>query len=120
MPTTSQAAKEIAAYGGDWMAQMKFRVPNSLQMEVFFLSFTFWRVTGLMLAGMALFKLGVFSAKQPASLYWTMIAVAVCIGIPITLYGTHRDFSAGWDFRSSFFYGAQFNYWASCGLARSG
>jgi uncharacterized protein len=114
MPTTSQAAKEIAAYGGDWMAQMKFRVPNSLQMEtVFFLTFTFWRATGLMLAGMALFKLGVFSAKQPASLYWTMIAVAVCIGIPITLYGTHRDFSAGWDFRFSFFYGAQFNYWAS-------
>jgi uncharacterized protein len=50
MPTTSQAAKEIAAYGGDWMAQMQFRVPNSLQMEtVFFLTFTFWRVTGLML-----------------------------------------------------------------------
>jgi uncharacterized protein len=114
MPTASQAAKEIAAYGGDWMAQMKFRAPNSLQMEtVFFLTFTFWRVTGLMLAGMALFKLGIFSAKQPASAYWTMIAVAVCIGIPITLYGTHRDFSAGWDFRFSFFYGAQFNYWAS-------
>lgn len=66
-----------------------------------------------MLAGMALFKLGVFSGRQPASVYWTMIAIAVCYGIPITLYGTHRDFAAGWDFRYSFFYGMQFNYWAS-------
>src|ERR1700733_13677709 len=114
MPTPSQVANEIAAYRGTWTEQMKFRVPESAQMEtIFFVVFIFWRVTGLMLAGMALFKLGVFSARQPASIYWTMIAIAVCIGIPITLYGTHRDFSAGWDFRFSFFYAAQFNYWAS-------
>src|SRR5208282_185692 len=110
----SQTANEIRAYRGTWTVQMKFRVPDSVQMEtIFFVAFTFWRVTGLMLAGMALFKLGVFSAKQPASLYWTMIAVAFCYGIPLTIYGTHRDFAAGWDFRYSFFYGAQFNYWAS-------
>ena len=114
MPTASQTANEIRAYRGTWTAQMKFRVPDSVQMEtIFFVAFTFWRVTGLMLAGMALFKLGVFSAKQPASLYWTMIAIALCYGIPLTLYGTHRDFAAGWDFRYSFFYGTQFNYWAS-------
>jgi len=114
MPTASQTANEIRAYRGTWTAQMKFRVPDSVQMEtIFFVAFTFWRVTGLMLAGMALLKLGVFSAKQPASLYWTMIAIALCYGIPLTLYGTHRDSAAGWDFRYSFFYGTQFNYWAS-------
>ncbi|MGA8491617.1 MAG: DUF418 domain-containing protein [Terriglobales bacterium] len=26
---------------------------------------------------------------------------------------TYRDFAAKWDFRYSFFYGLQFNYWAS-------
>ena len=114
VPTPSQAATEIQAYRGTWTAQMKFRAPESAQMEtIFFVAFTFWRVTGLMLAGMALLKLGVFSARQPASLYWTMIAIALCYGIPLTLYGTHRDFAAGWDFRYSFFQGAQFNYWAS-------
>ena len=93
---------------------MSFRVPDSLQMEtIFFVVFTFWRVTGLMLVGMALFKLGVFSAKRPSSLYWTLIAVGLLIGIPVTLYGTYRDFAAGWDFLYSFFYGTQFNYWAS-------
>lgn len=70
MPTPAEATKEVAAYRGNWTAQMKFRVPDSLQMEtVFFVAFTFWRVTGLMLVGMALFQLGVFSATQPPSLY---------------------------------------------------
>jgi uncharacterized protein len=31
----------------------------------------------------------------------------------VILYGTYRDFAGGWDFRYSFFYGAQFNYWGS-------
>jgi uncharacterized protein len=113
-PTAAETAEEITAYRGTWMDEMKYRVPDSLQMETnFFLGFTFWRVTGLMLAGMALFKLGVFSARRSASLYWAMIAVAVGIGIPVILYGTHRDFASGWDFRYSFFCGAQFNYWGS-------
>jgi uncharacterized protein len=114
MPTPAMSAKEIAAYRGNWTAQMSFRVPDSLQMEtVFFVAFTFWRVTGLMLVGMALFKLGVLGAKKPPSRYWTMIAFGLLIGVPITLYGTYRDFATGWDFHYSFFYGMQFNYWAS-------
>lgn len=114
MPSADGAAKEIAAYRGNWMQQMRFRVPNTLQMDTsFFVFFAFWRVCGLMLFGMGLFKLRVFSADRAPSLYWTMIALAVFVGIPVTLYGTYRDFAGGWDFRYSFFYGAQFNYWAS-------
>jgi uncharacterized protein len=114
MPTPAMAAKEIAAYRGSWAAQMSFRVPDSRQMEtIFFVAFTFWRVTGLMLVGMALFKWGVFSAKRPSSFYRMMIAFGLLIGIPVTLYGTYRDFATGWDFLYSFFYGMQFNYWAS-------
>jgi uncharacterized protein len=42
-----------------------------------------------------------------------MIAIALTVGIPVILYGTRRDFANGWDFRYSFFHGAQFNYWGS-------
>jgi uncharacterized protein len=114
MPSTAMAAKEIAAYRGSWIAQMKFRVPDSLQMETnFFVGFTFWRAAGMMLIGMGLFKQGVFSGKQRGSVYWAMIAAAVVVGVPVILYGTERMIRSGWDFRYSFFYAAQFNYWAS-------
>jgi uncharacterized protein len=114
MPTSQMVAKEIAAYRGSWTSQMSYRVPDSVQMEtVFFLASTFWRAGGLMLVGMALFQLGVFSGRRPPRLYWGMIVIALLIGIPITLYGTRNDFATGWDFRYCFFFGTQFNYWAS-------
>lgn len=114
VPTQQMVAREIAAYRGSWTAQMKYRVPDSFVMQtVYFVLFTFWRVTGLMLVGMALFKLGVFRARLRAADYWTMVFLAVFLGVPVTLYGTYRDFAAKWDFRYSFFYGMQFNYWAS-------
>jgi uncharacterized protein len=114
MPTPQMIARELAAYRGSWTAQMSYRVPDSVQEEtVFFVADTFWRAAGLMLIGMALFKLEILSARRQVRVYWGMIAAALFIGIPMTLYGTHRDFAAGWDFCYSFFFGAQFNYWAS-------
>lgn len=113
-PTPQMVAQEVSAYRGSWTAQMKYRVADSLQMQTaYFVSFTFWRAAGLMLIGMALFKLNVFGARRRQPDYWTMVFVAACLGIPLTLYGTYRDFAAKWDFRYSFFYGMQFNYWAS-------
>jgi hypothetical protein len=48
----------------------------------------------MMLAGMTLLKLGVFSAQGNVTKYWMMIGVAVCVGIPGTIYGAYREFAA--------------------------
>jgi len=113
-PTPAMVANEIAAYRGSWTQQMRVRAEDSAQMlSVYFVLFTFWRAAGLMLVGMALFQWGVFRARLRRPDYWTMVFAAACVGIPLTLYGTVRDFAAGWEFRYSFFYGLQFNYWAS-------
>ena len=113
-PTPAMVANEIAAYRGSWTEQMRARAVDSAQMQsVYFVLFTFWRAAGLMLVGMALFKLGVFRARMRRPDYWAMVFAAAGVGIPITLYGTWRDFAVGWDFRHSFFFGLQFNYWAS-------
>jgi len=113
-PTPNMIANEVAAYRGSWRTQMRYRVADALQMEtVYFAVFTFWRAAGLMLIGMAFFKFGVFGARLRPPDYWTMLYVGVCVGIPLIAYGTRRDFAAGWSFEYSFFYGMQFNYWAS-------
>ena len=113
-PTLERTAEEVAIYQGGWLEQMNHRVPKAFEFETFiFLIWAAWRVGGLMLVGMALFKLGLFSAKRSAALYWTLIAAAVLVGVPAILYGMHRNFAAGWDVRYSFFFGQQFNYWAS-------
>jgi uncharacterized protein len=39
------------------------------------------------------------------------------IGVPLILYGAWSDIQDGWNFRYSFFFGSQFNYWGSLGVA---
>jgi uncharacterized protein len=113
-PTPAMVVKEVTAYRGGWIEQMRPRAADSLQMQtIYLLLFTFWRASGLMLIGMALFKWAVFRARLRRADYWAMVFAGVFVGIPITLYGTARDFAGDWDFRNSFFYGLQFNYWAS-------
>ena len=113
-PTPKMQADELAGYRSSWLGEMRQRANDSLVTEVNgFIALSFWRVEGLMLIGMALFKLGVFSARASAKLYWSFLAAAVLIGFPVILYGVHRDIAAGWEFRYSMFLGYQYNYWAS-------
>jgi len=118
MPHPTYPADEISAYRGNWITQMSVRVPNSIDAETFsFVLFIFWRATGLMLAGMALMKLGVFSVNRKVTRYWMMIGVAVCVGIPVTLYGVRSEIAANWDSLYSDSFGIQFNYWASLAVS---
>ena len=113
-PTAEMKAHELGAYRSSWLGEMRQRVNDSLTGEVSgFIYLAFWRVEGCMLIGMALFKLGVFSAQRTARLYWTFVAMAVVIGFPVIMYGVHNDVAEGWDFRKAFFIGTQYNYWAS-------
>ena len=64
-PREADVASEVAALRGGWVEQL----PQRTTTAIFFQTFLFaievaWRSGGLMLVGMALFKLGVFSAKR--------------------------------------------------------
>lgn len=113
-PSASAIADEIAAYRGDWLEQMRKRVPKALELETSTLLFwAFWRISGLMLLGMAFFKLGILSAARSKAFYLTFVGLAVTIGIPVILYGIHYNFAIDWAAPKFFFVGTQFNYWAS-------
>jgi uncharacterized protein len=113
-PTPEQASHELLAYRGSYLSVLRERAPDEVRNTTQGLFFWgFWRATGLMLAGMAMFKLGVFSAKRSRALYAGMIAVAALVGVPIVLYGVHREIAANWSFGYSFFVADQYNYFAS-------
>jgi uncharacterized protein len=113
-PTPQAEVQIVANYRGSWLMQMKERVPATIGSKVQgFLFFTVWRVTGMMLIGMAVFKLDAFSAKKSSATYLTMIAVVAFIGIPLIVFGVHREISASWEFTYSFFIAGYYNYFAS-------
>ncbi len=109
---------EVAAYTGSFGAQMAERSPAALEMETgTFLIWAFWRVGGLMLFGMALFKLGVLSAVRSDTVYRRMVAVGAGIGLPIVGLGIYRNASTGWEAPHFFFLGSLPNYWGSLAVA---
>lgn len=117
-PTPENVANELAAYRSGWIGEMPRRFnDNTVDQFQGFVFLAFWRIEGMMLIGMALFKLGFFSAKASAKLYASFIFAAVFFGIPVIAYGTHLDFATGWPARESFFFHFQFNYWASIPVA---
>ena len=112
-PTPELIEAQLAAFRGGWLAQQPVRSAGALAFETLLLiTWGLWRAGGLMLIGMALFRLDVFSARRSARFYAALIAVAAAAGLPLTAWGVALDFERGWPLWS-FFVGVQFNYWPS-------
>ncbi|MFQ5512309.1 MAG: DUF418 domain-containing protein [Candidatus Krumholzibacteriia bacterium] len=107
-------SRELSAMRGGLVEQLRHRAPEAFEFQLFvFLVWGVWRAGGLMLAGMGLFKLGVLSARRSRRFYATLAALGVGVGLPVTGWGWYRNVQAEWDIEYSFFFGSQYNYWAS-------
>ncbi len=113
-PLADTIQAEVDAYRGSWLGQMSHRFKAAFFFQTFiFLIGIAWRAGGMMLIGMALYKLGVFSAARSKRFYAGLVGVGLLVGIPTIMYGVARNELAGWNVKYSFFFGPQFNYWAS-------
>ena len=112
-PPPAVVDADLAAYRGGWLEQLPVRSATAFVFETFILlTWGLWRAGGLMLIGMALFKLDLFSARRSRRFYGSLAAAALVLGWSIDAYGVTLDFRYGWDIWS-FFQGEQFNYWGS-------
>ena len=113
-PDAAEVLKELAIYRGGWLGQLPHRAQDAFMFETFlFAIWTGWRAGGLMLIGMALFKLGAFAAQWSARTYWAMLAVGLVGGIPVIEYGHRTIVAHDWDPVYALFTGFEFNYWGS-------
>lgn len=112
-PTADVIAAEVAAYRGGPLAQAAHRSPLALTFETFYLIFMGWKILGLMLIGMALLKLDVFSARREPASYALLAAAGFAIGLPLVAFGMRQNFAHGWSVHYSMFFGVQWNYWGS-------
>jgi uncharacterized protein len=117
-PPESAIQDEVAAYQGGFAEQMQQRVSSALEMHttVFLLLF-FWRVSGLMLVGMALYKSGFLTLKWKFSRYlWTGMLTGLT-GFAMVGIGSYRNIASGWSLEYAMFLGFQWNYWGSLLIA---
>jgi uncharacterized protein len=113
-PSASELATETAAFQGGYLGQLPTRASFSLEYQTFDLvAWGLWRAGGLMLLGMALFKLGVLPGARPTRFYTKLAGVGFGLGLPVVAWGQYQHHATGWNMRDSFFLVSQWNYWGS-------
>lgn len=110
-PTEERIAEEIEAYRGGYISNLAHRVPAAFMMQTQALAFmVFWRVMGLMLLGMALVKLGVFSALRSMRFYVLLAVIGYAIGLPLSVIGDNAMITHNFEIVHRFMVGSQLNY----------
>ena len=111
-PAADPIGWEIGRYRGSWLDQMDHRVPAAFAYATSSLgSYGLWQLTGLMLVGGALFRLGVLSASRPTRLYLGMAIVGFGLGIPLMLWGVSDGLVHGVDEHAFRLVGRQWSFW---------
>lgn len=117
-PNAEKIASDIAAMQGGWIEQMGTRVKGAIAMQtgVFFF-YSFWRVTAMMLLGMALFKWKILSAEKSTKFYTRMLFIGLPLGYALIAFGVYENFLHNWSMQYSMFFGNMCNYVGSIGVA---
>jgi len=103
--------EEIAACRGGFGDVLMFRLPQTMMMQTQALIFIVcWRTLGLMLLGMGLMKLGIFSALRSKRFYVILTVVGYVLGLPTILYGIRELVAHDFDFIYQFCIGMNYNY----------
>ena len=117
-PPPELVQHRLEVYRSGWLEQMSLRVPDGLMLHTFvYLIWAFWRIGGLMVLGMGLMKLGVFSAERSDRFYRVMLAVGLPLGLALTGWGAWQHFAHGFAAEYSMYGGTLFNYWGSLATA---
>ena len=112
-PSAELVQEEVTVYRSGWLKQMEKRVDTALAIQTkAFLIWGLWRIGGLMLVGMALFKWGVLTAARSSRFYFGLAATGLTLGWALASYGLVRNFARNWSLDCQFI-GSQYNYWGS-------
>jgi uncharacterized protein len=100
----SRAAEEMQIIGhGSWWDIVRYRAPNVLSMHIaMMLLMLFWRISGLMLLGMALIKWGFLSGHRSRRFYGVTALFSYALGLPVSIYSGTSLMEQGFGLVSMF------------------
>ena len=117
-PAAAQIDAELLAYRSGWFVQQAQRSADTLEMHTTALPFKLlWQSAGIMLLGMACYRLQILSAVRSDVFYRWLALIGFGVGVPVVAVGAWWNFAAGWSWDRSMFLGSQFSYWGSLAMA---
>ena len=110
-PPDEEIRTTIAAMQGSWLEQMPIRASHAILMQTVVFGFwSMWRVTALMLLGIALMRSGFFSASWSLGGYLLGSLLGFAAGLSITGWGLARNEAIGYAMVDAMTIGSIFNY----------
>ncbi|MDG2385103.1 MAG: DUF418 domain-containing protein [Pirellulaceae bacterium] len=116
-PSVEEISKELEIHRGPWLPQFFYRIEVAVLVQTLGLLLIGWRISGLMLLGMAIMKTGFLSGCSRARSYWTVLFSGLVMGLPLVVYGVQLNREAGWRMDYSMFAGTMPNYVGSVLIA---
>jgi uncharacterized protein len=110
-PTAEDLEADVAAHLGTYAGAVTHRAPSVVMMQTMAIVFLgLWRVGGLMLIGMGLMKLGVFSARKDKEFYRRLLLWGYGLGFPLVAVSAWQLAIHDWNFIFFQQRGAHWNY----------
>jgi len=101
-PSREDVDRDIRAMTGGYIETLKYRAPLYLAVSTYLLAFgSFWPAMGLMLAGMALMKAGVFSVSRSKRFYLILGAIGYGAGLPLAYLSARSAIATDFAFVES-------------------
>jgi len=117
-PPPEEVTRQVEVHRGGYFGIVKERAPTVFALQTFMtFMFIIWRVGGLMVVGMALMKLGVFSAQRSARFYRWCIGLGYGFGLPIMILSAKELSAHDFDTFYLFKVGGHYNYFGSLVMA---
>ena len=108
---------EIATFRGSWTDQLPERSSlYLLAIGAVFPFYVLWRAGGLMLVGMALYRLGVVTGARSTAFYRWMAALGLVTGLPLCAWGASAVFRPDLEWDQVMFNTQLLNYVGSIGV----
>lgn len=118
LPDDQSLADEIAAHRGNYGAHFLYRIHHAFEFQTdIFISWGIWRVGGVMLLGLALYRQGFLRGILAGKTYGLLALACLPIGYGLAGTGLIANEAQGWSFPYSFFAGNLWNYWGSLFVA---
>ncbi len=118
-PDDAALEAEIASRrDGSWLDLIVWNMGVALPLQtVGYVLQIAWRLLGVMMLGMVLYRTGVLTGSRSYAFYGVMLVVGFGVGVPMEFYALHLRESSGFDLMTTMLWGDQVNYWASLFIA---
>lgn len=112
--TEEVLAEQRAAFTGGYLDLLPQRATQAAMFQFFMIPlWGIWRVTAVMLLGMAALKTGVFSNLRSSAFYRKMLVVGYALGLPLAGFSGWLGATNEFDIARWYMIDSQFNYFGS-------